>query len=310
MIKNATVLVTNKCNSRCIMCNIWKTKTSEREMSVADYEKLFSRKEFRQIEDLNISGGEPTLREDVYEIIDVMLKNMPKVHMFFLSTNGTNPEKIRDLFLRYSKIIKDTYVCVSIEGNRETNNKVRGVDSYDSAIKTIKLCKEANSNIHSIISMTLTAINSNEESLHHIKKIAEETKSTYTFRQAWKNDTYYHNCDNEQLNMSEEQKNTVINFMEKYCMADPFMVAQMEYFKNNTNMAMKNCLAGDIFVLIRPDGSIYPCINSSRKIGDLENGMFIKNIENLGKCENCPCCTECCFYPMLNWSSYSTKRQP
>lgn len=65
------------------MCNIWKTKTSEREMSVADYERLFSRKEFREIEDLNISGGEPTSREDVYEIIDVMLKNMPKVHMFF-----------------------------------------------------------------------------------------------------------------------------------------------------------------------------------------------------------------------------------
>jgi len=307
MIKNVTVLVTNKCNSRCMMCNIWNTKTFEKEMTVAEYKKLFSKPEFRETEDLNISGGEPTQRKDITEIIDVMLDNMPKVHMFFLSTNGTNPEKVRDLFLRYSKCIKDVYACISIEGNKETNKKVRGIDNYDSAIKTIRLCKETNLNIHSIISMTLTSANSNKESLNHIKKIAEETGSTYSFRKVWKNDTYYHNCANKKIDISEKQRREVIDFMEKYCTTDLFMKAQIKYFKSNSMPMMKKCYAGDIFVLVRPDGSVYPCINSSRKIGDLERGIFIKNIEDLGKYESCPCCTECCFYPMLNWSLYSTR---
>ena len=309
MIKNATILVTNKCNGRCMMCNIWNTKTSEKEMTVDEYRKLFSKSEFREIEDLNISGGEPTLRKDIIEIIDVMSEYMPKVHMFFLSINGTNPEKVRDLFLQYSKRIKDVYVCVSIEGDRETNKKVRGIDSYDSAVKTIKLCKEANPKIHSIISMTLTPINSNKKSLEHIKRLAEETGSTYSFRKGWKNDTYYHNCANKKIDINEKQKGDVVCFMERYCTQDPFMRAQIEYFKSDSMPLMKNCHAGDIFVLIRPDGSIYPCINSSRKIGDLERGIFVKKINDLGKYESCPCCTECCFYPMLNWSSYSTKKQ-
>lgn len=308
MIKSATVLVTNRCNSRCIMCNIWNTKIAEKEMTVAEYKKLFSRPEFREIEDLNISGGEATLRDDIVEIIDAMLENMPKVHMFFLSTNGTNPEKARDLFLRYSKRIKDVYVCVSIEGDIETHKKVRGVDSYDSAIRTIELCKEANPNIHSIISMTLTSINTNKKSLNHIKKIAEKTGSTYSFRKSWKNETYYHNCANKKIDISEEQKREAVDFMKKYCAADPFMKAQIKYFENDSMAMMKKCHAGDTFILVRPDGSIYPCINSSRKIGDLKSGVVVKNIADLGKYESCPCCTECCFYPMLNWSSYSTKK--
>jgi len=237
-----------------------------------------------------------------------MLDNMPKVRMFFLSTNGTNPNKIRDLFLRYSKRIKDVYVCVSIEGDRETHKKVRGIDSYDSAIETIKLCKKANPNIHSIISMTLTSINSNKKNLKHIKKIAEETGSTYSFRKGWKNDTYYHNCTNKKIDVSAKQKSEIVDFMKKYCIADPFMKAQIEYFNNNSMPMMKKCNAGDTFVLIRPDGSVYPCINSSRKIGDLKKGIFVKSIGDLGKHESCPCCTECCFYPMLNWSLYSTKK--
>lgn len=300
-------MVTNKCNSKCIMCNIWSTKIAEREMTIEEYKDFFSRLEFREVEDLNISGGEPTLRNDINEVIDAILDSMPKVRMFFLSTNGTNPEKVRDLFLRYSRRIKDVYVCVSIEGDRSTHKKVRGIDSYNSAIKTIKLCKEANPNIHSIISMTLTSINSNKESLDHIKKISEETGSTYSFRRGWKNDTYYHNCTNTKIDITEKQKGEVIDFMEKYCIADPFMKTQIKYFKNDSMLMMKKCYAGDIFILVRPDGSVYPCINSSRKIGDLDRGIFIKSIGDLGKYETCPCCTECCFYPMLNWSSYSTK---
>ena len=312
MIKNTTVLVTNRCNSRCTMCNIWRSGITERETTVQDFRKLFSKAEFRELEDLNISGGEPLIRKDIIEVIDAIIENMPKLHMFFLSTNGTNPKKARDVFKKFSKKIKDVYLCVSIEGDREINKIVRGIDSYDSALETIKLCREAVSDIHSIISMTLTPQNCNKKSLMHIKRIAEETGSTYSFRTAWKNDTYYQNIE-KNLELSLTQKREAIDFMERYCMDDPFMRIQIHYFKTNKVPLMGDihsgikCHAGDIFVLVRPDGTIYPCINSSRKIGDIERGVFVKKIKDLGKYEQCPCCTECCIYPMLNWSQYCEK---
>ncbi|MBT4071635.1 MAG: radical SAM protein, partial [Candidatus Magasanikbacteria bacterium] len=49
--------VTYNCNSRCTMCNIWKIKNSP-ELPVKEYEKLP-----RSLRDINISGGEPFLRD-------------------------------------------------------------------------------------------------------------------------------------------------------------------------------------------------------------------------------------------------------
>src|SRR6056297_2512459 len=193
MIKNTTVLATKRCNSRCTMCNIWKEDTKEQEMSVQQFRELFSREEFRELEDLNISGGEPTLREDIIEVIRAISENMPKLNMFFLSTNGTNPQKTRDIFQDLSGKIKDLHLCVSIDGDRETNKMVRGIDSYETALKTIEICKKTTPEIHTIISSTLTSKNCDEETLNHIKKIAEKTGSTFSFRMAWKNGTYYKN---------------------------------------------------------------------------------------------------------------------
>jgi len=307
MIKNATVLVTNKCNSRCSMCNIWKQGISTDEMSVNEYERLFSRPEFMEIEDLNISGGEALLRQDIIEVIMAMVKKMPKLHMFFLSTNGTSPRLAKKLFNLLSSKIKDIYLCVSLEGDKEVNKQVRGINSHDLALETIRLCREAVPNLHSIISMTLTKFNCNLESLEYIKKIAQKTNSTYSFRMAWLNNTYYRNLK-KNISINDNQKQLAVEFMEKYCFKDPFMRAQIEFFKKGKVKIMDKCLAGDVFILIRPDGTIYPCINSSRKIGDKESGVYIKSIIDLGKYEQCPCCTECCFYPMLNWSKYSERK--
>lgn len=307
MIKNATVLVTNQCNSRCTMCNIWQHGITGEEMSLADYENLFIRPEFGEIEDLNISGGEPLLREDINEIVMAMVKNMPKVHMFFLSTSGTRPQQAKELFELLTPRIRDIYLCVSLEGDRDVNYQVRGIDSYNSALKTINLCKKTIPGLHSIISMTLTKRNCNLESLKSIKKAAEETDSTYTFRMAWLNDSYYHNIQNNDISISEKQRKLVIGFMKQNCLNDPFMRAQVEYFETGQIKLMEKCYAGDVFILVKPDGTIYPCINSSRKIGDKHRGIFTKKIKNLGKYEQCPCCTECCYYPMLNWSSYHEK---
>jgi MoaA/NifB/PqqE/SkfB family radical SAM enzyme len=160
--------------------------------------------------------------------------------------------------------------------------------------------------------MTLTPYNSNWECLSHIKKIAEETGSTYSFRIAWNNNTYYNNNEIN-LNLSPHQKDEVAKFIEKYCLDDPFMRIQLEYLKSGNVYIMGDkksrihCLAGDVFVLVKPDGSIYPCINSSRKIGDFERGIFLKTIKDIGKYEQCPCCTECCVYPMINWSEFREK---
>ena len=92
MINNVTVAVNASCNSRCLMCNQWKGAHTE-EMTVSDFKILFDRPEFRGVEYLNITGGEPFLRRDIAEIIEAVSARMAGMRTFFVSTNGTMPDR-------------------------------------------------------------------------------------------------------------------------------------------------------------------------------------------------------------------------
>jgi MoaA/NifB/PqqE/SkfB family radical SAM enzyme len=303
MLKNLEVRVTANCNSRCIICHIWKIKTFDSKIKAKQYKKLFSRPEFRQVEDLQISGGEPLVRDDIWEIIKVMLDTMPKLNKILLATNGTQPEKALALFKKISKYKKITLkLCVSLEGDRGTNKKVRGIDNYDSAIKTLELCKSAIPELKTMISMTLTKINCNLKSFKHLQKIASMTNSVLSFR-AFYNSDYYHYNYNDNLEIDGKQKALVVDFTRRFFSFDEFLMAQAEYLKTGKFTMMEKCRAGKIFADIRPDGTVAPCLNSTRIIGDYKKGIYTKNIKDLGKYEKCPCCDEACFFPMLHWDN-------
>ena len=64
--------ITDNCNSKCRMCNVWKDK-SENELLPEQIEQIYSDKLFKNVQHLGISGGEPTLRKDLLECVDAIL---------------------------------------------------------------------------------------------------------------------------------------------------------------------------------------------------------------------------------------------
>lgn len=70
-----TFSVTNKCNSRCKTCNIWRAPVKGlEELSLDEIESTF--KSMDPLYFLNISGGEPFLREDLAEIIRLAKRHL------------------------------------------------------------------------------------------------------------------------------------------------------------------------------------------------------------------------------------------
>ena len=306
MLKYLGIRVTRKCNSRCLICHLWKTKFSGEEAKAPQYKKLFSRPEFQEVEEIYISGGEPFCRKDLPQVIDAILTAMPKINRFLLTTNGTSPEKAQRLFKKLDKNqqLKTLKLAVSLEGDRTINKKIRGINSYNSALLTIKLCRLAVPRLQTMILTTLTRLNCNQKQLNHIRKIAAETGSAFSFRLFY-NSVYHYNYE-DKLDISDRQKKLVIDFTKKYGLHDPFLKAQIEYLKTGRMPLMNKCLAGDVFADVRADGSVYPCFNSTREIGNIERGIYIKKIKDLGRYEQCPCCDEACFYPIFRWADYST----
>jgi len=131
--------VGQRCNLKCVHCYAQSQNK--------EYAGELSKEEGRAlIEDLArfgspvilFSGGEPLLRKDLLSLarmaVDLGMRAV-------ISTNGTliTKKKAQDL-----KQIGLSYVGVSLDGMRQTNDRFRGVEgAFDAALKGIRNCQEA-----------------------------------------------------------------------------------------------------------------------------------------------------------------------
>ena len=230
MLQNATIAVTNKCNSRCVMCNIWKSKISETELDTCDFIKLFSAPYFKSLVDISISGGEPFLRQDLKELVQGIRTQLPNLQHLWVNTNGLLPTRVCDFWNDIYGMTQNEYLCLSLDGTKEIHNKIRGVSAYNSAIKTLQMCRQKFPKLNVVLSATVSPINADISNLRHIKSIAEDNRCSYTFRFANNNDTYYHNCA-ANFQLTQKQTDDIIKFAEQYKSDDVFIFAQNKFIQ-------------------------------------------------------------------------------
>lgn len=126
--------VTFRCNCKCIMCDVWKKKIQDEELSVPEIKKIFS--QIKGIDVIRLSGGEPFLRNDLAEIIDTIDKasNPGVIH---ITTNGLLTKHIVET-LKKIKNPKKVHIKISVDNLEKEHDRVRGVPAYKKAMKTIE----------------------------------------------------------------------------------------------------------------------------------------------------------------------------
>src|SRR5882672_4427951 len=80
-----TVLIyhcTFVCDARCEMCSNWERGDRKSDMSLAEIERTFKSGLWKNVEIANLSGGEPTTRNDMVEISRIMLDSFPRLRKF------------------------------------------------------------------------------------------------------------------------------------------------------------------------------------------------------------------------------------
>ena len=148
----AEVDVTDNCNLRCNHCYHFHGKDDfkKQELSLSVWKKRFNELYRSGIRGILLVGGEPALRIDVLMLAD---RIFPYVYVI---TNGT------------IKIPKEFNhrLYVSIDGNQETNDSIRGDSVFSRIIKNYSGDKRV------IINMTLTRDNYKE--LEDVTKTAKK----------------------------------------------------------------------------------------------------------------------------------------
>jgi MoaA/NifB/PqqE/SkfB family radical SAM enzyme len=167
-----TVLIyhcTFVCDARCEMCSNWERGDRKSDMSLAEIERTFQSSLWKNVEIANLSGGEPTTRNDMVEISRVMLDNMPRLRKFGINTTGLTPHRAIPMVTKVAELCHERGIIfstrVSIDGVGEMHNKVRKVKSgFDKALKTIRAMQELQKRVpfNFGISTTIFSMNLND----------------------------------------------------------------------------------------------------------------------------------------------------
>ncbi len=132
------LFVTSQCNSRCRTC-FYSSKINEgKDLTFQEIQKLsLTAPEFDK---LWISGGEPFLRKDLAEIIELFYVNN-RIRTVNLPTNGILKDSIDVTVRRLLKSCPDLdiHLNFSIDGFEETHDQVRGIPgSFQKVICTME----------------------------------------------------------------------------------------------------------------------------------------------------------------------------
>lgn len=147
-----TILIwnlTNGCNLSCAHCYASAKKKSDQELSTAEALGLVPSLEKCRVKVAILSGGEPLMRRDLFEIAHSLKerKILPS-----LSTNGLlitekNLPQIQNHF---------SYVGISIDGNEESHDLFRGKKgAYQKSLEAIRLCLSAGIKVGIRFTLTL-----------------------------------------------------------------------------------------------------------------------------------------------------------
>jgi MoaA/NifB/PqqE/SkfB family radical SAM enzyme/polysaccharide pyruvyl transferase WcaK-like protein len=150
------------CNSKCTMCNIWEQK-QEHELTPEELRKILSDPLYSKINHVGITGGEPTLRDDLADLYEAAIVTIPALKGVSIITNAIQEkqviQRIEEVIAVCNKHNTPFSIMVSLDGYGEMHDKIRGREgNFKTAINVIKHFK-SNSNIPVSIGCTISKEN-------------------------------------------------------------------------------------------------------------------------------------------------------
>lgn len=137
--------VTYRCNARCVMCNIWQSERTT-ELNLDQWSPILDNALFGGIESVSLTGGEPTLREDLPELVKLLFARLPSLRRVTLTTNALQPRRVvqhcQKLLNLCHSHAASFFVGISLDGvgavHDEMRNVPRAFDHVDSTVQQLK----------------------------------------------------------------------------------------------------------------------------------------------------------------------------
>lgn len=257
--------VTYRCNAKCHMCNTWMHPSDPAdEIQPKHVEKMPSGLEF-----LNITGGEPFLRDDIEEIVAVARQKSRRI---VISTNGYFTDRVVALLRKYP----DLGVRVSLEGLPSANDALRGIpDGFDHGIRTILQLKRMGARD---VGFGITVSDRNAKDLLELYELARCLEVEFATAIVH-NGYYFHKADN-----AIEKKEEVAASFHEVIRDQLKSWRPKDWFRAYFNHGIINyvyggsrllpCEMGREIFLVDPFGEVRPCNVLESSMGNIKDSAF------------------------------------
>jgi len=182
-----TLSVTSRCNSRCVMCSYWQSQDNDDELTPSEFGEIFRNPLFGSLERFALSGGEPTLRNDLAQIAQAILDSCPQIKKMSLLTNGLEPtavtQRVEELLAVCKRKGVSTFsVSVSLDGYGATHQRIRRVpQAFERTSETIKRLKKLQHETPFYLSSTCVVQPLNIGNLAQVSVFGQEQELPITF---------------------------------------------------------------------------------------------------------------------------------
>jgi len=267
--------ITARCNLRCAHC--YQEDYSQDECAFQDligvveqFEELLGfvaseRAPFPSRGHITVTGGEPFLREDFLDLLEVISARRERFS-FAILTNGT---LIDEAMAHRLRELAPTFVQVSIEGGQSTNDRIRGSGSFDRGVTALRSLVQAD--VPSVISFT-----AQRENFHEFGDVARLGRDLGVGT-VWADRVIPWGSASTLREQTFSPAETR-QFFDLMCAAR----AEAERSFCRTEIGMRRalqflvgggrpyrCAAGDTLITIQPNGDVYPCRRMPIRVGNL-----------------------------------------
>jgi MoaA/NifB/PqqE/SkfB family radical SAM enzyme len=273
-----TVLIYNctfVCDARCTMCNNWKRGDRKGDMTLEELDGVMNHEFWGAVENLNISGGEPTTRNDLPEMVEMFQRRMPRLRKVGINTTGLTPHRAIPMLTRIVKFCADKGLPfsarVSLDGIGDIHNQVRMVKSgFDKAVKTIDAMQALSAEYPNFsFGIAATIFGKNLEDAKNILTWARARDLDIVFNMLRFTDNMLGNRDLEDdIGFKEREEEFMRQFFLERVQEESVLSGQAFMYLHYADMIANGykrtmpCPFRTQGLLLNPDGTLFYCENS------------------------------------------------
>jgi MoaA/NifB/PqqE/SkfB family radical SAM enzyme len=303
--------VTHDCVARCIMCNIWKIPDEVPNLTVPQWIELLSSDLFADIRELDITGGEPFIRDDLFDlfygICGLKRKNLPALRSIAVTTNGLLTGRVAATVEKILRALQkedlDLVVVCALDAVGDLHNRIRNYpDAWSKVSSTLeKLIVLRDRYPNLIVGLKSTILPLNIDQMSWISAFADARGLFTIISPCIITEGRYLNPDREaDLSFSQEDVDQMIEFFSNDQFRWSFHADSLiDFFQTGT--MKKPCSCGFNYFFIRSNGELLLCPLIPESVGNITTTdileLYTSNKagglrKKIGKMPQCRECTE------------------